>query len=326
MRTYRIAIVGAGLSGLTAASILQQHGFDIQIFEKSRGCGGRMATRRSSGFEFDHGAQYFTVRHPTFRVVVDSWIRDEVAALWEGRIAVLENGQLRFKSEQTQRYVGTPRMNSVVRHLARGIQIDFETRVTGLDKQESHWYLMAEQTVCSGSFDAVILTIPSPQAAELLGDRSFSDPRMQTTMYPCWAVMAAFERRLDLPFEGAFVNHSAISWISRNSSKPERGDQECWVLHGSPEWSRDFIEASQDWAAENILASFFAETGIKRNEPSWLKAHRWRFAQAAEPETQGCFWNSKERLGICGDWCSGSRVEGAFLSGRAIAEQVLQSA
>ena len=84
MSIQRVAIVGAGMSGLTAGSSLREAGFDVQIFEKSRGCGGRMATRRSSGLEFDHGAQYFTVRHPAFQEAVSDWVGDGVASLWGG--------------------------------------------------------------------------------------------------------------------------------------------------------------------------------------------------------------------------------------------------
>ena len=92
MTIHRVAIVGAGMSGLSAASILAAEGLDVQIFEKSRGCGGRMATRRSSGFEIDHGAQYFTVREDSFRNAVNDWLDLGIAAPWEGRIAVFEDG------------------------------------------------------------------------------------------------------------------------------------------------------------------------------------------------------------------------------------------
>ena len=75
-------VVGAGISGLLAASSLQREGWDVTVLDKSQGVGGRMATRRVGGGTFDHGAQFFTVRGERFWELVEGWLEAGVAAEW----------------------------------------------------------------------------------------------------------------------------------------------------------------------------------------------------------------------------------------------------
>lgn len=324
MTIPKIAIVGAGMSGLSAATSLTEQGFDVRIFEKSRGYGGRMATRRASGFEFDHGAQYFTVRDSRFGKEVEEWVRAGVAAPWNGRVAAIEGSEVRMKSGEQTRYVGTPRMNSVVRHLASRIETALQVQITEVSRTDRGWQLFSDAALNSDSFDAIILTVPPYQARELLAGGNRLRKILETPVLPCWAVMTAFRRPLDLPFDAAFVNDSKISWTCRNSSKPHRDKKECWVIHGSPAWSTQYLEADPEWVANTLLREFLGQTGATPEETTWLRAHRWRYAQALEPLTDGFFWDSEKGLGICGDWCNGSRVEGAFLSGKSLAKKIIE--
>ena len=54
--TERVAVIGAGLAGLTAAARIAAGGAAVTVYDKSRGLGGRLATRRSPQGSFDHGA------------------------------------------------------------------------------------------------------------------------------------------------------------------------------------------------------------------------------------------------------------------------------
>lgn len=60
IQNKKIAIIGAGVSGLIVAN-------EVTIFDKSRGIGGRMATRRVDNYHFDHGAQFFTAKSEEFK-------------------------------------------------------------------------------------------------------------------------------------------------------------------------------------------------------------------------------------------------------------------
>lgn len=325
MTSPRIAIVGAGMSGLVAARVLQAEGLQVRVFEKSRGCGGRMATRRSSGYEFDHGAQFFTVRDQAFRDAVETWVSAGVAEPWKGLFATLDGDNIEFRPDESVRYVGTPRMSSVARHLAEGVAVEFETRIAGLESVSDGWQLVSDQGVVSGLFEAVVMAIPPVQAASILGSTQVDFPELRrVSMLPCWAVMAVFERPLDLAFDAAFVQDPPLSWVARNSSKPERGPEECWILHGSPEWSQDHIDAEAEWVSQFLLSALPRGTGSGAFKLAWARAHRWRYALAASPLSEGCLLDIGSRLGVCGDWCHESRVEGAFLSGKALAARILE--
>jgi len=318
-----VAVIGAGLSGLTAARPLADHGHRVQVFEKSRGAGGRMATRRNDPYRFDHGAQYFTVRDRRFRKMVDSWVQSDLVRQWKGRIRVIRSGELQKETGTHRRYVAVPGMNALARHLAHRLEIGFNVRVQEIRKSRQALVLLDENGGILGSFDAVIVSAPPAQSARLLqGLTSLTDTLDKVQMDPCWAVMLAFKKPLELAFDGAFVHDSDLVWVARNSSKPGRGKEECWILHAGAEWSRNHLEVDSKAVIQHLTASFFADTGIARIEPVLTAAHRWRYARARNPLAEGCLWDRQVKIGVCGDWCCNSRIEGAFLSGAAMAGRV----
>ncbi len=326
-----VAVVGAGISGLFAARTLRDHGLEVKVFDKGRGPGGRTSTRRHQGSElpqeayrFDHGAQYFTARDPRFRRYVESWVEEGVAAPWQGRIAVAGDGRIEPKSGGPERFVGVPGMNAVAHHLAADLDVAYRTRVGAIERYRQLWRLTDDQGEVLGDASAVVVSTPPAQAEPLLaGAPALASRVADVRMRPCWATMAVFEQPLEATFDGAFVDRSPLSWVARDRSKPGRPDAESWVLHGSPEWSARHLESEPHTAAQRLLAAFFEACGLNPREPIFLRGHRWRYSIAENPLDAGCLWQSDLRIGTCGDWCSGSRIEGAFLSGMAIAGRIL---
>ncbi|MFH1199404.1 MAG: FAD-dependent oxidoreductase [Candidatus Omnitrophota bacterium] len=54
----KIAVVGAGIGGLSVAARLAKSGFDVEVFEKLSGCGGRNNIIEDKGFKFDIGPSF----------------------------------------------------------------------------------------------------------------------------------------------------------------------------------------------------------------------------------------------------------------------------
>jgi hypothetical protein len=135
--------------------------------------------------------------------------------------------------------------------------------------------------------------------------------------------MLAFAEPVHLSFDGAFVHDAEITWAARNNSKPGREGGECWVLHAGADWSQANISAKPETVISRLIASFSTAAGQTLPQPRLASAHRWRYAQAQQPHSIGCLWDRQSRIGICGDWCHGSRIEGAFLSGAAMAGQIV---
>jgi predicted NAD/FAD-dependent oxidoreductase len=325
VRSGRIAVVGAGIAGLAAARRLAQDHRDVVVFEKARGVGGRTSTRRSDGDAFDHGAQYFTCRTDLFRRQVDEWCRRGVAAVWKAPMRMLGGGAIASTGEGNIPYVGVPRMSSLTRDLATGLRVECGRRIERIEASPAGWRLAPESGPAPHGFDAVVVATPAPQAVSLL---ALVAPRLAALaagveMQPCHAVMVSFPEPLGVDFGGAFIAKPPLAWVARNASKPERPGRECWVLHADPEWSAHHLQAPAEAVAEALLQAFGEALGRELPSASFRTVHRWRFARAAQPLGAPFLWDADLRLGACGDWTLGARVEDAFTSGELLAAAML---
>lgn len=332
----RVAVVGAGISGLCAARTLADHGLPVIVFDKGHGVGGRMSSRRVDGdITFDHGAQYFTARDPRFRRYVDSWLQQGVVARWPDpkfdrshKIVELTHGRVLEKPDTNERFVGSPSMNAVCKHLATDLNVQMQTQVGRIESVEEGLRLTDEGGRMLGTFERVIVSAPAPQTADLLVDfPELAQPISKIQMQPCWAVMASFERPITREWVGAFIHDSVLTWVARNSTKSDRLtspiNAEHLVLHAGHKWTEENWERSADEVAQELLAAFWQDSGVPPQSPLHLKAHRWKFALPVDPPSERCFFDAKSGIAACGDWAGGPRVEGAFLSGMAAAGRIL---
>lgn len=345
----RVAVVGAGMAGIVAARTLAQAGCDVTVFEKSRGAGGRMATRRTDFGGFDHGAQFFTVRDERFQLALSATAAP--VEPWDVQLVrVLDDfGRHVAAAPPTRetRWVATPGMNALVKAWAEPLANGsaghclWEARVVRLEPDglsPDRWQLRIEgpndTPAVHGGFDAVLLAVPHPQALELLRASGLAADWQTRLMNdvavaPCWTLMLAYPQAMQPGLEGlgprwhaARSDHHRIAWVAREPSKPGRSPVERWVVQASPAWSAEHLEDDTDRVTAKLLKGFAEITGI-RATPSHAVAHRWRYAQTQRPLGEPCLWDAARGLGLCGDWCLGHRVESAFISGLELAHAVL---
>jgi predicted NAD/FAD-dependent oxidoreductase len=282
-----------------------------------------MSTRRADGLAFDHGAQFFTVLDPRFREHTQMLRDAGVVAPWDGRFVMLRDGKVEDPPRKVERLVGVPRMSSMTRHMAEGMNVVQEARVMDMVHTGTGWTL----TFDGGDeqdFPVVVTAVPAPQAIDLLsGVNSFAQRIESVVMAPCLTTMAAFPSSLSLKFDAAFVVDPRLSWIARNGSKPGRGDGECWILQASEIFSGQHLEEDPADIGQQLLSEFNEATGQTHPEPTFLSTHRWRYAKTKTPLGEGCLFDDGLKVGACGDWCLGERVEDAYLSGLAMAERIL---
>ena len=327
-----VGVIGAGLSGLVAAHELAKHGFLVTVFDKSRGVGGRMATRRAEPeTSFDHGAQYFTATDPLFETRVNQWVDEGLVAKWpdaakQQRFVVLKDGLIQRESRSLPRFVGTPAMNSVCKFLAVGLEIKKQTRIDRLVQVAGQVELLDEDGMTIDKFDRVVVSTPAEQTAELLVDSPDLKERITpVSMSPCWAMMVTFDEPLTDQWVGAFLHESILSWTARNSTKPGRNSHcEQIVVHATPEWTETHWESPSEVVTEKMLQEFWRVTGIQPRRPIAVQGHRWKYAIAGDPLLDRYLESEHGRILVCGDWVCGSRVEGAFLSGWATAQKLSQ--
>jgi hypothetical protein len=318
-------VVGAGLAGLAAARRLAGAGCRVTVLDKGRGPGGRTSCRVRSGFQYDHGAQYFTVRTARFRATVDAWRRSAVVAPWSPRLVAVDASGSEPKVEPRERLVGVPGMDAMAADLARGLDVRPGVRVERLRRTEMGWQLLGDGGVLLAAADAVLVTAPPAQAATLLAEApALLAATGRAEMRPCWAVMLGFAGPAPVDWDGAFVNVGPLSWVARNSSKPGRSGGEAWVLHAGPAWSHAHIDDDADAVIACLHDALRRLTpGITWPEPVDAAAHRWRFALPDPVLAEACLVDPALGLAVAGDWCGGPRIEGAYLSGLAAAERLL---
>jgi predicted NAD/FAD-dependent oxidoreductase len=224
-------------------------------------------------------------------------------------------------------------MNALARDLAGEIPIRTRSTVTAVRRADGGDSLRWTVTVTSdgdetdeGPFDAVIFAAPPPQWSHLLAKPpSFAETLRSVEFLPTWAVMLGFSEPLPIPADGLFVHDEMLSWAARNSSKPERGASESWVLHANPAWARGREEMPPDEVRQLLVGAFRRVAGAAIPDPVHAAAHRWRLSRSEPALGVDAFWDRHLRIGACGDWCIGSRIEGAYLSGVGIAEYVIGS-
>jgi predicted NAD/FAD-dependent oxidoreductase len=293
-QTSRIAVIGAGLAGLTAARALADRGRAVTVFDKSRGLGGRLATRRTrEGFDFDHGAPAVHGAHEAFRAFVTTAEAEGRAARWDGVV------------------VGLPGMSGLVGGLAVGLDVRFGAEVEAIARDGAGWSVAGER------FAAVIVAVPAPQAARLCA----AAPRLveaaqAARMSPCWTLLAAFDdARADIappaPFETAL----------RASARPGRAPApDRWVAHAALDWTEAHLELEKPAACDLLLPSLAAALGVDPAAVLYAAAHRWRYARTAVAVGEACV--AQDGMILAGDWLLGPDAGDAFASGSAAAAAV----
>jgi photolyase PhrII len=324
----RVAVVGAGISGLLCARTLHDHGLQVELFEKSRGAGGRMATRRlEDGLQFDHGAQYFTVRDPRLAKYVESWLDQGVVTPWLGRVVTLDAQRWEAEPDPPLRLIAQPGMSRLGQHLANDLTLHRRQTVRHVQKvAQGRYELISENGESRGPFDVVLISCPARQTERLLPrECNWAAQLANVRMLPCWTTLIAWTSPWQVPFDAAFVKTGPIRWLARDSSKPGRPDQlDCWVVQADAEWSERHLEEEPDVIGRQLLAATAdLLPSCPPPEQLFVHTHRWRFARPQAGLGADSLWDPDQRLGACGDWCIGGRVEAAALSGMALAGRVL---
>jgi predicted NAD/FAD-dependent oxidoreductase len=322
-RRLQVGVVGAGLAGLTAARILEDQGHEVTVLEKSRGPGGRMSTRRSGELIFDHGAQYFTAQDPRFLRHVFAWLERGLVAEWPARIASITGRDVSQASSNSPRYVGVPGMSAVCSDIAGGLRaVNYGWTLDSAKHVDGRWQLTAAEGDLLET-DALVITTPPPQAQALLRRPELEAAVGAVVMRPCWSVMAAFDKPLFSDWDAAFVNSGPLGWVAGQASRPGRPDAHAWVLHARHEWSNQNLEAEAEEITAQLLEAAADLPGSSDFVVLETMAHRWRYALAEQSLATSSLWLEPLGLAMAGDWCRGSRVESAFLSGCAAAGHIM---
>lgn len=324
----KVAVIGAGLAGLvTARELAQEH--TVTVFEKSRGVGGRMASRYAGAYRFDHGAQFFTARSRAFQRFLQPLIDSGVVANWQGDFAELQGAEIITRREwrdSPAHYVAVPGMNALAQNLASNLDVQLNTTVTELQRENAGWLLRDDTGQELGRFDWVIVALPAAQTSRLIGEHAeLGGLAADATMLGCYALMLGFAHPLPLPWQAAVVRDSDLSWVSVNSSKPGRAAVFTLVAHSTNAWAEDHIEDDLANVQQHLVAELSRITGCDCSSADHCDLQRWRYANIDPQSGARCYYDEQMKLAACGDWFIHGRVEAAFKSARSLLQRFTSS-
>ena len=316
----KIAVIGAGFTGLTIANFLKKYA-QVTIFEKSRGSGGRMATRYAELWEFDHGAPFFTAESHEFKGFLQPLIEQKIVSKWDINFATKNlHANVCPPAFEVQKdyFIGVNRMNSIGKYLAKDLNIKYEIKITKLEYDHNKWRLIDDRLNQYEDFDFVITATPPLQAAEILPeDCSYIHNLKNFNMLPTFSVMLGFNEDITKKQEWniACLQNSKIDKIIANHTKPFRKIKPSFVVLSTHDWAKSNIDKDKNDIGKEIISEL--EIIFSKNiTPDVVQVHRWLYAEIEQKnETQPFFIDNQHNVISCGDWCLGGGVESAFKSG-----------
>ncbi len=339
-----IAIIGAGIAGLTAASRLFAADCKVAVFEKARGTGGRLSSKRvaynnAEAMAFDLGCVSIKAQGNAFT---------EQLARWHDAGVILPWWSDEFNHTH---YVAHPRNSALTRHLSNDIECHFGHRVNSIERKEGIWHLfelVAGRKKLLARTYQVVLAVPAAQAFDLLpSNHPFKHQLKQVDMAPQWVMAVEVDNDLSsLPVMQYPISELIFS-ISQESAKPMRftNHQSTTVLQIQAQsgWSERHLEAS----TEDISRRLITELELLLKQPLAIMntyVHRWLYATTRQGilAKEGYLLDD-EGLALIGDYfCSEaetkaddfrdasrdsnsylSGVESAWLSGQQLAQRLV---
>ena len=336
----RLAIVGAGAAGMTAAWALRTREMEITVFEKSRGPTGRAATRGRSGNRYDHGANFLTLDRPRVReVVLEGLPTDELATIEPGIWTFDGDGTVAPpNSDDDTRYTYRRGINTLGKLLDKGCpaQIATETRIEALRGGDGQWTLVDTNGETHGPFHAVLLTPPAPQTADLLSASTgpaahdLADAVGEASYAAQFTVVLGYDRRISRPnpFYGLLNDdrEHAVAWIGFEDVKPGHvpEGQSVVVIQMSPSWTAKRLETDPDDYVADVKSMAASVCGCTLKRPSWYDTQRWRYSLPVEgADVDTLAQGAEHGLFFAGDYVAGTgRIAAAMETGLNAADAI----
>lgn len=307
-----IGIIGAGLSGIVAARELVRDGHTVELIEKSRSVGGRLATRRIGEGKADHGAVYFTVRGEALKQAVADWVERDWVRIWY--------------ADPYPRYIASDGMNTLAKRLADGLSVRLNERAETVKEVDGMVIVETDQAVYH--YDRLLITSPLPQTFELLADFSIDAALRALTYSPTFVGLFEFESEVVIGTDGILDKEVAPGLLKViNNRQKDISATDLVSVYMDEVWSEAWYERSSEDTLQAIERLLKTVTGDATIQSRQLK--RWRYAQAKNVWHEPYYQLKDVPIYLAGDVflelddaAGRTRFESAYVSGLRVAEAI----
>ena len=315
MARMRAGIVGAGIAGASCAGTLAAAGWEVDVFEKARGAGGRLSTKRFEQGWATLGSPFISAKRDPFRSQLRDWVRQGWLEPVRGGILQgrANKGWSQAQLQNHHRALVEP--SHLVRQLLGGARLHTQSRVAALQPRT----LIMEDGQVHGEYDCVICSVPTPQAVPMLDALPLLRERVLDVRFrPVWSFLMRWDGGPAAEVI-KFDDHLLDLAVRQPAGGPG-----LWAVHSSHEFAETYLEASEMEASNRAASALMGLLGLPW--PVEIEASQlWRYAQPENPA--GGFWagDRENRVAVIGDGIAGEGVERAWESGLRLAQAILQS-
>jgi renalase len=325
----KIAIIGTGIAAATLVYRLRHScpGSNLHVFEKSRGVGGRMSTRRGDNGSYDHGAPFFTARSKPFQQLLKTFQSSGQVDVWQAKVMTLSKRAKPYSRNWFEpHYVSTPSMNNLCKALLAEQNIQFNQTINHISGEPGKWTVNSAEGSEFGPFDWVISTAPAEQTQAIFSAKTETPA---VPYQPSFSLMVSCAEDYDPGFDAARINDSPIDWLFFGHRKPGRSRNSTLVVQTTGDFSSKHFDDDRDLIKNTLVQELSELIEIEpniasnvREQADTIQLHRWKYAKVIEPYGEA-FWQSNLKgLAACGDWCLGNEVEHAYASADALATEL----
>ena len=322
-----VAVIGAGITGATLANLLKKK-VTITIFEKSRGVGGRMATRRADPFQFNHGAQYFKVKNKEFKNFLQPLMLNKIIKPLEAnQIEILNKKIIKSTKICNKKYfTAESKMNSVVKYfINNNFSIKLLCKIEKTVKENDKWFVIDSDQVSYGPYDWLFITIPPYQATEILYDNfKFLDIIKNIKMRSCYSLMLGFDKIKEFNFDTALFLDEDVAWLFIRKKIFKNKKYYNLLINSSYNFAEKNINSSKDELSDYLIKQVSDILKYDLNNFKHKALHFWKYAMLEKKNNLGSLLDEDLKVIVCGDWCMNGKVEGAFLSAKDAVNKLLK--
>ena len=322
-----VAIIGAGITGITLANLLQKK-VNLTVFEKSRGVGGRMATRRAEPYQFNHGAQYFKIENKEFKNFMQPLIHNKIIKHLEANHIEILNKEVikRTKTYNKIYYTPVSKMNSVVKYLINNnFFIKLLCKIDKTVKENDKWFIIDSDKASYGPYDWLFITIPPNQALEILYNNfKFLDIIKKIKMRSCYSLMLGFDKIKEFDFDTALFLDEDVQWLSIRKKIIENKKYYNLLINSSYNFAEKNVNGSKDKISDYLIKQVSDIIKYELNNYEHKALHFWKYAMSEKNNNLGSLLDEDLKIIVCGDWCMNGKEEGGFLSAKDAVNKLLK--